>query len=62
MQQVERWAEEKGCRRVYLRSNVARQEAHFFYHRLGYRCLKTQLALGKTLSNNEDLNHANTAG
>jgi GNAT superfamily N-acetyltransferase len=47
MQQVERWAEEQGCRWVYLCSNVVRQEAHLFYHRLGYRYFKTQLALGR---------------
>ncbi len=49
MQRVEQWAGEKGCCWVYLRSNVVREDAHCFYAELGYRCIKTQLALLKEL-------------
>ncbi len=47
MGQAETWAWEQNCTTVSLRSNVIRKEAHRFYERLGYRLVKTQLALRK---------------
>jgi len=49
MQQAERWAQERGCRSVRLRSNVLRSRAHVFYERLGYRVIKSQKAFCKDL-------------
>ena len=46
---VELWALEKGCRELFLRSNVARPEAHPFYESLGYERTKTQHAYKKVL-------------
>lgn len=47
MAQAEQWARDHCCGGVYLRSNVIRHDAHRFYQRLGYRVIKTQLALGR---------------
>jgi uncharacterized protein YciI/GNAT superfamily N-acetyltransferase len=47
--QIEAWALEKGCRELFLRSNIARPEAHPFYERLGYERTKTQHAYRKVL-------------
>jgi GNAT superfamily N-acetyltransferase len=44
---VESWAREKGCLELFLRSNVARPEAHSFYEALGYQRTKTQHAYRK---------------
>jgi GNAT superfamily N-acetyltransferase len=49
MQRAEQWAHEKGCRTVYLRSNVIRKDAHLFYEKLGYKVVKTQTAFRKIL-------------
>lgn len=49
MQHVEQWARAKGCRSVYLRSNILRERAHLFYEGLGYRRIKTQHAFRKEL-------------
>ena len=49
MQQAERWACGKGCRAVYLRSNVVRKDARAFYKKIGYSNIKTQLAFRKVL-------------
>jgi GNAT superfamily N-acetyltransferase len=49
MQQAERWARERGCRMVSLRSNVIREEAHRFYEGLGYQRPKTQHAFRKRI-------------
>jgi GNAT superfamily N-acetyltransferase len=46
---AERWAREKGCRIIGLRSNVIRDRAHAFYERQGYHCVKTQKAFRKDL-------------
>lgn len=40
--EVEAWARERGLRTVKVRSNVAREESHPFYLRLGYARSKTQ--------------------
>ncbi|MCC7462686.1 MAG: GNAT family N-acetyltransferase [Gammaproteobacteria bacterium] len=50
VEDIERWAVERGCRELFLRSNVVRQEAHPFYERLGYEHVKTQRAYRKVLS------------
>ena len=49
MAQAERWAAERGCARVRLRSNVIRTAAHAFYQRMGYRLFKTQYAFEKAV-------------
>jgi GNAT superfamily N-acetyltransferase len=49
MQRAERWAREKRCWAVHLRSNVVRKRAHAFYERIGYSVVKTQLAFRKVL-------------
>ncbi|MGA2846346.1 MAG: GNAT family N-acetyltransferase [Candidatus Acidiferrales bacterium] len=46
---AERWAREKGCRAIGLRSNVIRDRAHAFYERLGYHHVKTQKSFRKDL-------------
>jgi GNAT superfamily N-acetyltransferase len=46
---AERWAREKGCRAIGLRSNVIRDRAHAFYERLGYHHVKTQKSFRKGL-------------
>jgi GNAT superfamily N-acetyltransferase len=46
---AERWAREKGCRAIGLRSNVIRDRAHAFYERHGYRHIKTQKSFRKDL-------------
>ncbi len=46
---AERWAREKGCRAIGLRSNIIRQRAHAFYERHGYKHIKTQKAFRKDL-------------
>ena len=46
---IERWARERGCHELFLRSNVTRPEAHPFYERLGYERTKTQHAYKKVL-------------
>jgi GNAT superfamily N-acetyltransferase len=50
MMEAERWARERGCSRVRLRSNVTRTEAHAFYESVGYEIFKTQYAFQKTVS------------
>ena len=47
--QLERWALERRICDLFLRSNVARPEAHSFYERLGYERTKTQHAYKKVL-------------
>ena len=39
---AEWWAQQKGCRRIRVRTNVVRGDAKAFYQRLGYRSAKTQ--------------------
>jgi GNAT superfamily N-acetyltransferase len=46
---AERWAREKGCRAIGLRSNVIRDRAHTFYERHGYKHTKTQKSFRKDL-------------
>ncbi|MGD9139957.1 MAG: GNAT family N-acetyltransferase [bacterium] len=42
MERAEAWARAKMCRGVMLRSRATRKDAHNFYKRLGYACIKTQ--------------------
>lgn len=49
MERAERWAREKGCLAVTLRSNVIRERAHAFYENLGYTVIKAQKAFRKVL-------------
>jgi len=46
---AERWAKERGCQNINLRSNVLRERAHGFYLREGYEHYKTQKAFRKKL-------------
>jgi len=46
---AERWAREKGCCVIGLRSNVIRDRAHAFYERHGYQHVKTQKSFRKDL-------------
>jgi GNAT superfamily N-acetyltransferase len=46
---AERWAREKVCRVIGLRSNVIRDRAHAFYERRGYQHVKTQKSFRKDL-------------
>jgi len=47
--EVERWAAARGLPEVAVRSNVAREESHPFYERLGYARAKTQHVYRKAL-------------
>ncbi len=49
LSEAEAWALERGLKRVGLVSNVVRTRAHAFYERAGYRRVKSQYALEKTL-------------
>lgn len=50
MQEAERWAAARGMEAVFLRSNVVRDGAHVFYHRIGYETVKTSFTLRKMLA------------
>lgn len=49
MERAEEWARGKGCRAVYLRSNIIRKDTKPFYEKIGYTVIKTQLAFQKIL-------------
>jgi GNAT superfamily N-acetyltransferase len=49
MAEVERWARERGCAAMRVRSNVLRERAQRFYVRLGYEAVKTQRVFAKPL-------------
>ncbi|MEW6732853.1 MAG: GNAT family N-acetyltransferase [Acidobacteriota bacterium] len=49
VQQAEQWAQDNGCKSVYLRSNIIRKDAHIFYQKAGYKNIKTQFAFRKML-------------
>ena len=55
MKEAEEWARQRNCRRVRLRSNVARTAAHLFYQRIGYRIFKTQYAFEKPTAERTEL-------
>lgn len=48
-EEVERWARGHGFRRVRVRSQIKREDAHRFYLRDGYRQVKTSLVFEKDL-------------
>jgi GNAT superfamily N-acetyltransferase len=41
MERAERWARDRGCLAVHLRSNVDREETPFFYEGIGYTQAET---------------------
>lgn len=45
----EKWARQRGCMAMSVRSKAARKRAHKFYERQGYRHYKTQKAFLKPL-------------
>jgi GNAT superfamily N-acetyltransferase len=45
---AEAWARDAGCRTIRVRSRIARERAHAFYERHGFRRLKTQHAFEKS--------------
>lgn len=47
--EAEKWARQKKCKGVSVRSNVIRERAHAFYERNGYEHYKTQKAFRKPL-------------
>jgi GNAT superfamily N-acetyltransferase len=49
MGKAEAWATDHGLRRIFLRSNVVRDDAHGFYARLGYEHTKTSHLFAKPL-------------
>jgi len=49
LEAAEKWAQAKGCKGMFVRSNVIRERAHFFYERHGYVHFKTQKAFRKPL-------------
>jgi len=50
VEHLERWAADRSCPILLVRSNVARQESHPFYERLGYEQTKTQHSYKKVLN------------
>lgn len=46
---VEKWAKSKGVKKIILRSNVMRTDAHTFYLGRHYKILKTAFIFGKTV-------------
>lgn len=50
MAAIEKWAVEKGCNRVSLRSNIIRKGAHQFYQNLGFDLVKTQYCFIKEVN------------
>jgi ribosomal protein S18 acetylase RimI-like enzyme len=52
MRHAELWSREKGCQALHLRSNVTRKNAHAFYHKIGYRKIKTSWMFRKELQEN----------
>lgn len=47
--EAERWARERGCAALRVRSSVVRERAHGFYRREGFGEIKTQRVLEKPL-------------
>lgn len=46
---AEKWARNRGCKSMSVRSNVLRERAHQFYERNGYEHYKTQKTFRKPL-------------
>ena len=49
MERAERWARERHCTTIFLRTNELRTDAHSFYARLGYLNDRTQFVFQKRL-------------
>lgn len=49
LEEAERWARERGCHTLNVRSNVVRLRAHHFYEKMGYENYKTQKSFRKVL-------------
>jgi GNAT superfamily N-acetyltransferase len=47
---AESWARERGIRKLCLRSNVVRTEAHAFYQKIGFTIQKSQFKFQKEIS------------
>jgi GNAT superfamily N-acetyltransferase len=43
MQAAEQWAQAQDCWAVYLRSHIERQDAHQFYHKIGYETVSSSV-------------------
>lgn len=48
---AENWARARGCKKVFLSSNVTRLETHKFYERAGYTSTKQSKLFFKSLYN-----------
>lgn len=46
---AELWAAERGCSRLFVRTNALRERAHRFYERQGYELLKSQRVYQRAL-------------
>ncbi len=49
LQAAARWAAERGYRKLRVRSNVVREDAHRFYEREGFQRVKTQAVFDRKL-------------
>ena len=49
LQEAERWAAANGVAVLRVRSNMIRRDAHRFYERAGYSCIKSQGVFDKRL-------------
>ncbi len=49
VEEAEKWARDRGCSRIRVRSNVVRERAHAFYKREGYSVIKAQNVFNKPL-------------
>jgi N-acetylglutamate synthase-like GNAT family acetyltransferase len=49
LQAAEKWATQRGCSTLYVRSNIVRQRAHKFYRQNGFHQVKTSLTFVKEL-------------
>ena len=49
LQEVERWAKQRGISEIRLNSGAERQEAHQFYQATGYTLIKFQAAFRKEI-------------
>jgi len=50
LEEAEKWAAAHGVAVLRVRSNMIRQDAHRFYERAGYSCIKTQGVFDKRLA------------
>jgi GNAT superfamily N-acetyltransferase len=50
LEEAEKWATAQGVAVLRVRSNMIRRDAHRFYERAGYSCIKTQGVFDKRLA------------